>query len=146
MMVTSLSNNQNFLYWPDAFSAGEALVGGKGWNLARLARYGFKIPKGGVLVVQAYLDFLTENNLVELINNVANNITIDNLYKKEISEELGLIRKRIKDAAISPIIREELALYLQNLGIINQPVAVRSSATAEDSGEASFAGVHQTVL
>lgn len=35
--------------WTDAFAAGPAVVGGKGWNLARLARYGFTIPRGCVI-------------------------------------------------------------------------------------------------
>ena len=38
-----------FFNWPEAFTAGVEAVGGKGWNLARLERYGFTIPVGGVL-------------------------------------------------------------------------------------------------
>jgi len=42
------------LSWKEAFAAGPARCGGKGWNLARLARYGFKVPAGGVLTVDSY--------------------------------------------------------------------------------------------
>lgn len=39
-----------FLTWDEAFQSGVQQAGGKGWNLGRLARYGFKIPMGGVLL------------------------------------------------------------------------------------------------
>ena len=42
------------LDWPQAAAAGVAICGGKGWNLGRLARYGFAVPAGGVLVADAY--------------------------------------------------------------------------------------------
>ncbi|HAU32563.1 MAG TPA: hypothetical protein DCW46_10000 [Desulfotomaculum sp.] len=43
-----------FLSWPEAFQAGVEAAGGKGWNMARLDRYGFYIPAGGVLAASAY--------------------------------------------------------------------------------------------
>ena len=46
---------QAFLSWPMAYEAGPAVCGGKGYNLARLAHYGFRIPRGGVLPVGARL-------------------------------------------------------------------------------------------
>jgi hypothetical protein len=47
-----------FLTWPKAFSAGTSRCGGKGWNLARLHRYGFDVPVGGVLTVEGYAQIL----------------------------------------------------------------------------------------
>ena len=76
--------------------AGPAVCGGKGYNLARLARYGFRVPRGGVLPVGA---------------------------------PLSAIRAGI-----------------ERLGLIHAKVAVRSSATAEDSARASFAGIHRSFL
>src|ERR1035441_9882120 len=44
-----------FLDWQEAYQAGPAVSGGKGYNLARLARYGFRVPGGGVLPAGAPL-------------------------------------------------------------------------------------------
>ena len=46
-----------FFSWIEAFQAGVKVVGGKGWNLGRLERYGFNVPVGGVLAAGAYQDF-----------------------------------------------------------------------------------------
>ena len=43
----------DFLSWPEAYEAGPGVCGGKGYNLARLVRYGFRVPRGGVLPVGA---------------------------------------------------------------------------------------------
>ena len=86
----------NFLSWPEAYQAGASVCGGKGYNLARLARYGFRVPRGGVL------------------------------------------------AAGAPV--SEIRRGLDQLGLLEAKVAVRSSATAEDSARASFAGIHRSYL
>ena len=44
-----------FLSWAEAYQAGPSSCGGKGYNLARLARYGFRVPEGGVLPAGAPL-------------------------------------------------------------------------------------------
>jgi pyruvate,water dikinase len=49
-----------FLGWAEAYAAGPDACGGKGWNLARLARYGFRVPRGGVLPVGAALSGIRE--------------------------------------------------------------------------------------
>jgi pyruvate,water dikinase len=38
-----------FLSWPGAYQAGASVCGGKGYNLARLARYGFRVPRGSAI-------------------------------------------------------------------------------------------------
>src|SRR5262245_27301638 len=51
------------LDWEEAFRAGPATVGGKGFNLARLHRYGFPVPRGGVLPAEVYSDFIRPFNV-----------------------------------------------------------------------------------
>src|ERR1035437_5071007 len=51
----SASTMSAFLNWREAYEAGVAVCGGKGHNLARLARYGFRVPRGGVLPAGAPL-------------------------------------------------------------------------------------------
>ena len=56
------------LTWEEAFQSGVSHVGGKGWNLGRLTRYGFSIPQGGVLTVQAYDEYIKHNQLQEIVD------------------------------------------------------------------------------
>ncbi len=135
-----------FFSWPEAFQVGVGAAGGKGWNLGRLERYGFRVPLGGVLAAGAYRSFIEENGLLEATEDIAQSVTIGTIGEKETEQKLFLIREKIKAARIPPKIREELEANLKNIGILGKPVAVRSSATAEDSGKASFAGVHESFL
>ena len=135
-----------FFSWPEAFQTGVEIVGGKGWNLGRLERYGFKIPMGGVLSAEAYQGFIDENDLREAIEVITQKVTIDNVGERETEEKLFLIREKIKVGRISPYIQEEMTSSLKNIGILEKPVAVRSSATAEDAAGASFAGIHESFL
>jgi len=139
------SGDNHFLFWPEALKAGAETVGGKGWNLGRLARYGFDIPLGGVLSATAYRYFIEYNHLEEAIQ-IEKEATPDNIGSVEMEEKLARIREKIIDGLIPQGIQEELLTRLSAAGILDKPVAVRSSATAEDSGEASFAGIHDSLL
>ncbi len=135
-----------FLNWTGAFQAGVEAAGGKGWNLGRLERYGFNVPAGGVLAASAYRSFIEENNLVEDMGKITRIVTTGNTGNKEIEQKLLSLREKIKAGRIPPQVREELADKLKAAGIPGKSAAVRSSATAEDSGRASFAGVHESFL
>lgn len=135
-----------FSSWTKAYLGGAEAVGGKGWNLARLERYGFRIPMGGVLATGSYKLFIEENSLREAVENVTQGITVDNIGDKETEEELSLIREKIRVGFIPLAVQEELVTELKQMGILERPLAVRSSASAEDSVRASFAGVHDSFL
>ncbi len=135
-----------FLNWTGAFQAGVKSAGGKGWNLGRLKRYGFNVPAGGVLAARAYRSFVEENNLLEDMGKIARNVTTGNIGDKKIEQKLFLLREKIKAGGIRSNVRDELEDKLRATGILGKPVAVRSSATAEDSGRASFAGIHESFL
>ena len=138
--------NDIFLSWPDAFQQGVRLAGGKGWNLGRLDRYGFTVPAGGVLSTYAFQVFVLENHLQESIDEVSQKVTIDNIGAEDTETLLATLREKIMDCKMPSNVKDELASGLMTVGIIDQPVAVRSSATAEDSSKASFAGVHASFL
>ena len=135
-----------FFNWSEAFQAGVEAAGGKGWNLGRLERYGFRIPTGGVLTAEAYQLFMLENDLLENTLETARSITIDNVENKETEQKLSLIRNNIESGPIPQSIKEELISNLKTAGILDKPLAIRSSATAEDSSQASFAGIHESYL
>ncbi|OPJ59638.1 PEP/pyruvate-binding domain-containing protein [Clostridium oryzae] len=84
-----------FLTWEEAFKSGVSLVGGKGWNLGRLDRYGFSIPKGVVLTALAYDEYMKHNQLEELISSFASSITLKNLDKTDVKNRLAQIREKI---------------------------------------------------
>ncbi len=132
--------------WHEAFEVGAGIAGGKGWNLGRLERYGFNIPKGGVLSSRVYQDFIKDNGLAKAAENIIQSITIDNIGDLESEEKLFLIREKIKAGCFSPQIQEELISRLTTIGILEKPLAIRSSATAEDAEGISFAGIHESFL
>ena len=67
-----MKNEKYFLDWEETFSAGASLAGGKGWNLSRLAHYGFDVPLGGTVTTAAYYSFIQENGLENKLREVAN--------------------------------------------------------------------------
>ncbi|KJR47138.1 Phosphoenolpyruvate synthase [Desulfosporosinus sp. I2] len=71
-----------FFIWPEAFQAGVEAAGGKGWNLGRLERYGFRVPSGGVLAAVSYQSFIKENNLLEDTGKITQSVTISNIGEK----------------------------------------------------------------
>ena len=138
--------NSFFLNWTETFKAGVEIVGGKGWNLGRLDRYGFNVPTGGVLTAEAYREFIELNNLQDNLAEIAGTVTINTIGDKTTGQKLAQVRDMIQQGRLPEQIRAELEARLTDLGILDNPVAVRSSATAEDSANASFAGIHDSFL
>jgi len=132
--------------WGEAYEAGSKIVGGKGWNLGRLNRNGFRIPSGIVLATHAYQTFIKENQLQDFIQNISVNIDVSNIGERDSEDELTEVRNKIVDGLFPAHFAEELFESLENLGILNKSLAVRSSASAEDSLVASFAGIHSSYL
>ena len=131
--------------WGEAFSLGVNAVGGKAWNLSRLERYGFKIPRGWVLTTAAFQEFIDYNHrLSELLKFTSRRINCENLSEDDTS--LYRLREQILNATIPLIVVEAIQARLAARGLDNKAVAVRSSASAEDSRQASFAGIHDTFL
>lgn len=119
-----------------------AEVGGKGANLVKLAQAGFPVPGGFLVTTQAYHEFVTVNHLTETIRAAVENSQLHD------PAALDATASRIRQAFAEGIMPEALATAVrdayQELG---QPaVAVRSSATAEDLPEMSFAGQQDTYL
>ncbi|HWR43569.1 PEP/pyruvate-binding domain-containing protein [Sporomusa sp.] len=136
--------NTYVVSWGEAFQRGVSMVGGKAWNLSRLERYGFKIPRGWVLTTAAFQEFLDYNELSEFLKLTSLQINSENLG--EADHLLCRLREQIINATIPPIVVEAIQERLAAAGLDNTAVAVRSSASAEDSLQASFAGIHDTFL
>jgi phosphohistidine swiveling domain-containing protein len=136
---------QSIVSYDDAASLGPQVVGGKGWNLGRLHRYGFPVPRGGILAADAYAQFMAEPKLQSLCAELARVQSGDGA-ESEITEILDTLRTRIAAIPLLADVESAVQTFLSDAGLVDLPVAVRSSATAEDSAAASFAGVHASFL
>src|SRR6266581_4475608 len=125
-------------------SARLSQVGGKGASLARMAAAGLPVPAGFHVTTAAYRRFVTENGLQEQILSVVSAVAADQQAQlEEASKQIaGLFAQSAMPDAIAGAIRQAYAA----LGGGDLPVAVRSSATAEDLPELSFAGQQETYL
>ncbi len=119
-----------------------ALVGGKGANLGELLRASIPVPPGFVVTADTYFQFIQENELSSVIKAELDGLDVHD--SRELNERAARIRQAIMDAPIPPAIADEIKAAYRQLG--EGPVAVRSSATAEDLPEASFAGQQSTYL
>ena len=119
-------------------------VGGKGASLARLAAAGLPVPPGFHITTAAYRSFVTENGLQEQILATVSAVTADQPTSfEEASRKIGwMFAQGSMPAEIAEAIRQAYVA----LGGDDLSVAVRSSATAEDLPELSFAGQQETYL
>lgn len=144
------------------------LVGGKGANLGEMTNARLPIPYGFILTSSAYFNFIKEANLQDKIKNFLTGVNCEN--PNELHQASIHIIDIIRKAEMSHTLIKEVFLYYENLRIkedqylhnqisdtnigfhrikhLYQPplVAVRSSATAEDLPNASFAGQQETYL
>jgi rifampicin phosphotransferase len=126
----------------DIADATPARCGGKGANLARLARAGLRVPPGFLITTPAYGAYLAENDLLKdiLAALPAGVGRSPDLLDRAAAE----IRGRFAQGRLSDGLRGAICAAYAELG--RPAVAVRSSATAEDLPEASFAGQQDTYL
>lgn len=117
------------------------LVGGKGANLSILTRAGYPVPSGFHITTAAYKAFTEEHRLNSLINAMFEELTRDPNAIELVSKT---IRSAFQNDSIPTALAQEILRAYQSLG--RPCVAVRSSATAEDLPELSFAGQQDTFL
>jgi len=119
-------------------------VGGKGMSLAKLARVGLPVPDGFHITTEAYRQFVDANRLQEGIYRALQHVDGSRPATLETASAAigGLFsRAEIPGEPANAIVNAYLALSGSNVA-----VAVRSSATAEDLPDASFAGQQDTFL
>ncbi|AKT34880.1 phosphoenolpyruvate synthase [Pyrobaculum sp. WP30] len=124
------------------------LVGGKGANLGEVASI-VQVPPGFVVTSEAFLYFLNVTGLREKIKEVLREFISKgepDEYEKASSEIRSLIENSPLPSDLEAEITEAYKRLCDITGVKNVAVAVRSSATAEDIPEASFAGQQDTYL
>ena len=119
-----------------------SLAGGKGANLGELISADINVPKGFVIAADSYKAFLRENGIEEIIRNKLREVSDD---ERQILKAADCFRELIRSGDFSTETKKLIEDKYKSLGE-NIRVAVRSSATAEDLSDASFAGQQETYL
>jgi pyruvate,water dikinase len=118
------------------------LVGGKGANLGEMTNAGIPVPPGFIVTASAYFDFIEKANLHDKIKSLLDPLDI---HKSKQLQEVALkVQKLITDAQMPKETAKAIKKAYGKMG--KGLVAVRSSATAEDLPEASFAGQQASFL
>jgi pyruvate,water dikinase len=124
------------------------IVGGKGANLGELTQKGLDVPPGFCVTAEAYTYFIDYAKLNEKIKEKVSNLDVEDSIElqKTSSEVQGLINSAQVPKDLINEIKLAYGELNKNIGAESLEVAVRSSATAEDLPEASFAGQQDTYL
>ena len=138
-----MKQQTKIIAWFDEISKEDIpLVGGKGANLGEMVQARIPVPPGFVVTAQAYFQFLKASGLEDEIRQYLKNLNVNDT--KKLQEVSTLIKDKVSNASMPADITNEVKEAYRKLG--KGLVAVRSSATAEDLPEASFAGQQRTFL
>lgn len=138
-----MAKEESVILWFDEVDKGDIpLVGGKGANLGEMTKAKIPVPPGFIVTAGAYFRFLHDSGLRSRISELLK--SLDPHDSRKLQEVSSTIKALLKDATMPPDIAQEIGQSYKKLGGVL--VAVRSSATAEDLPEASFAGQQQTFL
>ena len=142
----------DFVRWFDQIDISQvSLVGGKNASLGEmyreLADRGIRVPNGFAVTASAYREFLEYNGLENRISQLLDGLDTHNVV--DLRTRGAEIRRIINDGDFPRELREAIVEAYFDLGgrqDVPTDVAVRSSATAEDLPDASFAGQQETYL
>ncbi|HWA88732.1 MAG TPA: phosphoenolpyruvate synthase [Rhizomicrobium sp.] len=143
---------QNFIRWFETLGASDVgIVGGKTASLGELysalRNKGIDIPNGFGLTADAYRSALDGARAWEQLKPLLEGVDASDV--RILARHAAAARKIVHDATGTPELREQIAAAYRELERqygTNMPVAVRSSATAEDLPNASFAGQHDSFV
>ncbi|MCX8175181.1 MAG: phosphoenolpyruvate synthase [Candidatus Micrarchaeota archaeon] len=137
---------KNIMWFSEIRKTNLAEVGGKGANLGEMASIGLPVPDGFVTTSGAYFWFIRHNKIDAVIKEQTSELDVEN--SDALAKASDTIKTKILSGEIPPALRSEIiGAYRKMVKDGREPyVAVRSSATAEDLPEASFAGQQSTFL
>lgn len=124
------------------------VAGGKGANLGELTQAGIPVPQGFVVTSKTYDQFIKETGIFDEIMDILNALDVNNnkeLQAASVKIKDIIVKTRMPDE-IRTIVVEAYNALCHRIGKDDVFVAIRSSATAEDLPEASFAGQQDTYL
>ncbi|HEY8521683.1 MAG TPA: phosphoenolpyruvate synthase [Gammaproteobacteria bacterium] len=140
----------DWVVWLSDVGMGDiARVGGKnaslGEMIGKLARLGIDVPDGFATTAAAYRAFLRQDGLDDRIHALLDSLDVNDV--EELARRGAAIREMIRQTPLPPPLREAVADAWRKLADGGEATfAIRSSATAEDLPQASFAGQQETLL
>lgn len=118
-----------------------SIAGGKGANLGELMAAGIDVPPGFVVTASAYLEAISQAGIrAALLERIRSLDVEDSAALDEVS---GVLRRMIRESGVPDVTRVAITRAYRALGQ-GARVAVRSSATMEDTAGTSFAGMNET--
>jgi pyruvate,water dikinase len=118
-----------------------ARVGGKGANLGEMLRAKLPVPDGFVVTTDAYFATLMAGYVRTALQEQFARVSVED--PDSLAKASDEMKSLVANASVPDEIRESIASAYRTLGS-DVRVAVRSSATSEDTGATSFAGMHET--
>ena len=121
-------------------------AGGKGANLGRLTQAGLPVPPGFVVGAPAYAAFRVQTGLADRLKAALADLDVEDTAA--LQRAAGQAREAVRDSTPPAWLTQAIGAAYDQLvqGDGDAAVAVRSSATAEDTASASFAGMNETFL
>ncbi len=149
----SIDKAKNILWFREIRKEDSETVGGKGANLGEMFSADFPVPEGFVITAGAFKDFYSKIKIQ--VFSIINSIEFNNT--QDLDEKAKRIRELVIESHMPEYLDEDIRKAYTELGKdksgsglfrLSEPVfvAVRSSATAEDMADASFAGQGETFL
>ena len=141
-----MSNLPIIAFFKDIDKNGTPLVGGKGANLGEIYQAGFPVPPGFAITIVAYDLFLKENDLINRIYGILKVLDVND--PPQLEQAADKIQKLIINGKIPDEVTQKIISSYKKLSgfMKSATVAVRTSATAEDMPDSSFAGMGWTSL
>lgn len=139
-----LRNDELVVWLKDVDREDANSVGGKAANLGEMLQAKFPVPNGFALTSYSYFSFLQFNKLSLKIKHLLGTVNYND--PNSLNTVSSHIKRLIVTSKIPDEILHDVFRYYSSLGESNPLVAIRSSATSEDSKTASFAGQQETYL
>ncbi len=138
-----------FVLWFDEYESDhQPVVGGKCSSLGAMTKAGLPVPPGFAITTHAFADSMDRDHVGPLVHSAMEGLDVSDLGQLHRVAEQS--RRIVGDAGPSPEAEAAIRVAYRDLcarcGVDDLPVAVRSSATAEDQPDASFAGQQDTYL
>ncbi len=136
-----MGDTLNILWFRDLSARDVPVAGGKGANLGELTGAGMPVPPGFVIAASAYLDSMELGGFRAEIAREAAEVDVDD--PGALAAASAHLAEMVRGAGLPPALRRQVLDAYHALGD-DVSVAVRSSATSEDTADASFAGMNAT--
>jgi pyruvate,water dikinase len=140
----SMKEVPNILWLEEIRKEDISSVGGKGASLGEMASIGLPVPPAFVVTAQAFRRFLVETGLDQKIFKVSDNLDVED--NAALEKAADTIKALVMKAKMPAALKDDIKTSYKKMSPKDLIVAVRSSATAEDLPDASFAGQQDTYL